>query len=692
MKRKTPVLLLSLLSSFLLPSCDQYLEGTIHFDLNGGAFPESFHFASLSGESGARIETEIPNPTREGYYFVGWRLQERDGTYSEINSYLDQQTGESYYRFPYGDVTLVAYFEPLMTLAFDLTEGAERNGTLVAPENASYYDATAGVLDGYTTMSIPSTIYLPTASADHLNFQYWYTRYPLVEVTDELGTTHFVEDTSSPEGVYRFDTGFEGSDGTSQGMSFPESEDGQLTLYASWTEDPSVTIHYNLDGVPDSSFQLAVGEDISQPLVERILQDIGIDLSQDGYKYYQDGAIDLRFAGAFLDAAFAKPFPFPSTDSAEGNREEVPISTENVDIYLDWNRKVDLTLDYGEGTLGGESSFHSEDYYVGDVLGADFAQQHRPTKENADFMGFTFQGTGFNLALDPLPETEDGVVTLLASYDDYPELTIVVDYPDSQLNITQESVAVRSGTDLSATIDETVQGLPTEGRESFSFSGIFYQQLQEDGSYGEKTRFSTPVMPTSDTIVTIEMGYKSVVRIHPMAGAYGETYQEFPLSDFVPGYETTRLFGSAFDPAEGTFVPENYDAAVLSPGVSSLEDVLVSGRTYFYEGVFTGADLSSALLPSGAQVSRDQAEVVDVYLKFTQSIDVTVHWEDGSRPDRTVTVLPGLGRSEFFRLVYGTDFDDSTIDVFYQDPSGELWTIDRTLPTVDCTLTLRPRA
>lgn len=695
MKRKVPVLLLTSFLSLLLPSCDQYVEGTIRFDLNGGSFPESFHFDSLSGEGGGRIETEIPDPVREGYYFVGWRLKERDGTYSAINAYLDQETGESYYRFPYGDVTLVAYFEPLMTIDFDLTLGKERGGELIAPENPSLYDSADAVLDGYTTMGIPSTIYLPTASAEHLNFEYWYTQYPLVEVTDDLGTTHFVEDTSKPQGEYRFDTGFEGQDGTSRSMAFPESPDGTLTLYASWVEDPQVTIHYGLEeygisDVPSSSFQLKVGEDIAAPLIAQIKSHVGIDLAADGYKYFRDEGVDLRFAGAFTDPECTKPFPFPSLDAEDG-RKDVPISTENVDIYLSWSEKVDLTLDYAGGKVGEETSFHSEEYYVGDVLGTDFALNHTPVKENAQFQGFTLDGTSFDLSFDPLPKTEDGTLTLLARYQDDPQLTIAVEYPDPSLSFAKEPLFVQAGADVSSILGEVLADLETEGEQAYSVAQIVYQQKGADGSYGEKTSFSPMIMPQEDALVTIEMGYKTILEIHPMAGAYGKAYDEFDLSSFLPDYETTRLYGSRYDAAQHAFVPETYGPEALYPGVNSLPGLLDPDRVYFYEGVYVDADLTQSLLSSGAEISQTEAQRVDVYLKFTQSIDVTLVFEDGSRPQETFTVLPAMRAEEFFKTACGADFDLSRWDVLYVEDEGQTTMIDEWIPSVDCTLTLRAR-
>jgi hypothetical protein len=55
-------------------------------------------------------------------------------------------------------------------------------------------------------------------------------------------------DTTKTMGEYRFDKAFAATDP----MSFPS---GQVTLYAKWEADPTVTLHFNLDGIEDVTFQ-----------------------------------------------------------------------------------------------------------------------------------------------------------------------------------------------------------------------------------------------------------------------------------------------------------------------------------------------------------------------------------------------------------------------------------------------------
>ena len=107
------------LSAFIalsfLSSCSQGLTGRIYFDLNGGVFLDnSFSTNYLSGQSGTPVKVNIPDPYKEGYYFVGWREKTKEGSYREINK-RRAEDGSAYYYYPYGSDTFYAYFEPLLS-------------------------------------------------------------------------------------------------------------------------------------------------------------------------------------------------------------------------------------------------------------------------------------------------------------------------------------------------------------------------------------------------------------------------------------------------------------------------------------------------------------------------------------------------------------------------------------------------
>ena len=170
MKRKASVVILSSVLSLSLFSCNnQSFSGTIVFDLNEGTFPSSFNKTSLVGKPGDRIDASIiPDPTREGYEFVGWRTLV--GDHYENISFQIGEDGKEYTWYPYGTATWYAYFEPQVQIHFDLTDGtSERNASLVAPvRGAESFDSANGLLNGYTSKVIPSTEYLPTATCSRV--------------------------------------------------------------------------------------------------------------------------------------------------------------------------------------------------------------------------------------------------------------------------------------------------------------------------------------------------------------------------------------------------------------------------------------------------------------------------------------------------------------------------------------------
>ena len=96
--------------STLLPACRAGVTGRIYFDLDGGVFTdESFSTEMLVGDAGTPVEIKIPDPVKEGYYFVGWREKNSDGSYRQISKKLTSDGTLSYF-YPYGNDTFYAYF------------------------------------------------------------------------------------------------------------------------------------------------------------------------------------------------------------------------------------------------------------------------------------------------------------------------------------------------------------------------------------------------------------------------------------------------------------------------------------------------------------------------------------------------------------------------------------------------------
>lgn len=676
MNRKIPAVLSASFLALSLMSCNQYIQGTIYFDLSDGHFPSNFTYSSIKGRSGSYIELDIPDPVKEGYYFVGWR--ERVGDSTKLTEFAPELVdGEEKYQYPFGTTTWVAYFEPLVTIDFNLTEGAEKDGALVAPVRDSEYDASTGTLQGYTTMSIPSTDYLPTATADHLNFQYWYTRYPLVGTEDEeTGVTRYSLDETKPLGKYPFSTGFSSSSLLSTGMAFPMDDDGTFTLYAEWTEDPTVSIHYNLGGVEDDVFQVAVGEDLSAAVVSAFEKKLGMNLDSEGYKYYGEDR-KYRFAGLYFDAALTSPFPIREAEDG------VPIEG-NVTLYAKWDEKVHLTLDYGGGTLDGQKSFESDDFYSGDVLGTAFADSHRPEKAEADFTGYTYDGALFRLETDALPLTEDRTVTLTATYSDYPSLTIVTDYPDDALDTSVDIGRIEAGTSIASLVEKAWTDLDDSAKtEGYALMKVLFRQKEGADSWTSDVVLGNMVMPQNDTVVTLQAGYKSVVTIHTLVGAYGQSYAEHALPD---SYETTRYFGSTLVEDDGDAVVHNdsYSESSLRYAEDRLD---IGGVAYLYDGMYVDEAMTEPLLPGAAVLSQEKAQEVAVYQKYTKAIHVAVVDEDGTSllDGDDLLCLPEAPVATIYDKIPG--FDPDTQKIYIHEDGRDYEVLK--LPTSDCTLIVK---
>ena len=112
--KRIPVAL-TILFSLSLISCGK-AKGRINFVLNGGSFVSpAFSTEYLEGTAGERIEVEIPDCKKEGYFFVGWMEKDKNGKYRAIDKRISDDGKDSYYFYPYGSTTLYAYFEPLVS-------------------------------------------------------------------------------------------------------------------------------------------------------------------------------------------------------------------------------------------------------------------------------------------------------------------------------------------------------------------------------------------------------------------------------------------------------------------------------------------------------------------------------------------------------------------------------------------------
>ncbi len=579
-----------------LSSCSNAYTGKIIFELEGGTFTdESFSTNYLVGEAGTPVRQEIPNPVKEGYFFVGWREKKKDGSYRVINKKLSEN-GQSYYYYPYGNDTFYAYFEPLVTIQFELGEEG-KECKLVAPkyESENFSNCT---LSGYASKEIASIDYLPSVDtlSSHLNFQYWYSKYPLSSSKDENNTTHYQLDTSKEEGVYQFDTAFV------NGMQF--LLDKTITLYPYFTPDPTITIHFNIDGMEDYAFQAK--DSIEEELETVLKSKLGIDytMAKDVY-YYPSDTKKKRFKGFYKNQELTQFF---SLDS--------PISTSNLDLYIKWDSKIQITLDYNGGSVDSKESEVIDTYYSNDLLGTEFLKAHTPTKENHSFKCFTLDDKEFNFQSEKLP-TED--ITLTAVYDEYPTLNLHYDFPTNFLgdDYTDEEYLIEPKKELSSFLD-AFKGKVNEDSLCFSY---FYTY----DSSGKKIDLFETEMPDANLDIYCRFDYRSKVIIHTYVNS-SSAYSE----------ETSLSLQAYFD--QGS-ISEN-DFPTLRDSYSK------DGEVYLYDGLYSDSSVTKkTAFPFSLASNHEDINTLDLYRKMTKSIILTFFYEGETTSDKKLHVIPN-GRME----------------------------------------------
>lgn len=648
-----------LLSS--LASCKTVISGHIDFVLEGGEFTDpDFQTSYLEGPAGTPIFVDIPDPVKEGYFFVGWREKDNNGAYREINKRL-YSDGKSYYYYPYGTDTFYAYFEPLTTLTFELGDEVSEASTLVAPVLGSSYFS-GNKLSGYASKSLPSTSYLPTAdgSADHLNFQYWYTEYPLVSSVDENDQKHYQIDTTQEKGEYRFDTSF-GTDS----MCFPIDSD--VTLYAAWTADPTITVYFNIDGIEPVSFQAK--DSIAEELTSLMNEKLGIDFDTeaDAY-YYPSDTKEKRFAGFYLDTEYKSLFALDS-----------PISDESFSLYLKWENQVDVTLDYDGGTYNGETSHTFSDiYYENDFLGSDLYDTYQPTKENASFLGYTLEGSSFSFDLDPLPGED---ITLKAIYQDYPTLTLKYDFPDDytgeNASLTDGTIRAKAGDSLTSYLSAFESQITDT---SLCFAGYYVLNASSD-----EVDFTPTSMPYDDTTYYLRLNYKKPISI--------ETYYN-PSSDYVALSDSgtySGYFGTSIAD-DGTVTQDLLQESTFS---GYTDAITVGDSTYLYDGTYyDSAFTNEVYFPLYGESSHSVISTLSLYRKMTKAITLSFYdYDTRTSLDKSLLVLPGHLLSEYdtaLTSLLGSGYSETYSLIAEIDGSEvEIKTI---LPSVDTIIYLKTKA
>ena len=605
MKHKEIFLLTSVLLMSPLASCRSFVNGRINFDLDGGIFTEdAFQTTYIEGQAGTPIKITIPDPVKDGYYFVGWREKDSSGAYRVINKRLASD-GNSYFYYPYGSDTFYAYFEPLTTLTFHLGDD-HSEATLVAPENgaASFQ---GNVLSGYASKEIPNANYLPTAEdkEGHSHFQYWYTEYPLAASTDSNSQKHYSLDTSGTRGQYRFDESF-GNDS----MAFPM--DTNLDLYAYWKEDPTITVYMGIEGIESYTFQ-AEGS-IETELTAMMKEKFGIDYSVSASNYYYtypETGKKYRFAGFYLDSEYKSLFALTS-----------PIADSNISLYLKWDVAINVTFDYNGGTLNGETSHTIENiYFSGDFLGSSLLTTYTPTKEDGTFTHYALNDKTFSFENDALP-AED--VTLVAQYEAKKKLLISFDYPTSYTGEKQADVTYYFDD------GESIVTSLASAKALVTDTDLLFRDTEIEDSSGNRVSNPYTYMPDKDLTVYSVYDYNSKVKISTYYNPSGD-YEEYASSAFEADGFTVDASGN---------ITTN---SITLASFHGIEDALtVDSVTYLYDGAYSDTALTSPIIfPLVGEMSHSEMQVIQGYRKMTKAVTLTFY-NYADRDSETKTSLGSL--------------------------------------------------
>lgn len=615
------VLLCSLLA-LTLASCSGsslgQVTGTIRFELNGGVIQDKGFDKNtvLTGIAGQPIKTGFPeNVTKDNSYFVGW-MEIVNGKYSAVSKHQYTEsdgTVNEYYFYPYGEDTLYAYFEDLVTINFHLDSGE----SYVAPELSSTdFSMTTGQLSGYVNKEISSTKFLPTATAEDKTFSYWYSEYPLVKVENtETGISHYSVNKLGEKGEYRFDTAFE------SGMVFV---DGSIDLYAKWDLYPEVTLHYGLDATASSSFRAKEGTEIKDDILAQIKTDLGIEYSDDGL-YYPASSKDYKLDNIYSDSARTKEL-----------RLDITMGSEDIDIYFKWNKKISVSFDFGEGTATSTDALvgYSEETLT-------IPDSYIPTIDNGTFVNWTLDGEIFTSGETLLP-TKD--CTLTAVYEENPILKLRYAYPSSYTGTRLEDAELQleAGTSIASQLS-TFKNALIESDDTLV--AIEYFTLD---AVNNETTFNLDVMPEDDTVVYLNVGMKEKVTVKTyLASATALT----GVNDIVKYFS-----------AEETYFEEEFGGSEFTA------DMTISGRTYIYEGIYSDAALENRIFTPGNQGSTsDHLESrveTTIYRKMTRAIKLDFIKSDGTAIGSCYVVPNAKVEDYLSRIVavVGRDYTKLTID------------------------------
>ncbi|MFA6829184.1 MAG: InlB B-repeat-containing protein [Bacilli bacterium] len=599
MKRLSAKSLIALpLLSLVLTGCQTEQKGKIIFEKNGGTFTNtSFETNYLEGVSGSPIKTAFPGAAKDGYYFVGWREKDSQGNYRAITKLVNEDN-EEYYYYPYGTDTLYAYFEPLATINFDLNC---TDGTLVEPKlgETGDFSLTDKKLSGYINKDIASVDYLPTATCEHKSFEYWYIDYPLAKVEEaEGGIEYYTVDSSKEQGEYRFDQAFESMDS----MTFVSGTD--FTLHAKWEEDPTVTIHFNLDGIEDYKYQ-ARNETLQAGICAGLEERLSVKYPTDGSGIFYN---NKKLGGIFFDEelsnlAFLNNLVFDT----------------DIDLYLKWSDKLSVTFDPNGGTINGNSQAVelTGNYYFGDVIPESVLDDYLPTKEDSTFVEYDVNGERFDFGKTTLAED----IILVAAWDINPVLTLKCDYP-SDYTGTKVSDSViksfKSGDDITAALDSFKDKITDD-----SLVVLGYSYIDENN---ESKAYNSLLMSEDSLVLHLAIKEKAKLTVSTYSAA---NTQLAGVNDIVGYYADSDIIS----------------ADTLSDNFKN--DLTVSELTYIYDGLYSDKALTSSISQTVGSVSSLSRPTMSLYRKMTKAIKLSFKKAADSSDIGSCYVIPSSEYRKF---------------------------------------------
>lgn len=232
-------------------------------------------------EKGAKVTEPSAKPTRDGYAFKGWYT---DAAATEANKYSFDTAVNS-------DLTLYAGWSAKYNVTFDLNytgaaspekstviDGEKVAEPTTKPTRTDYYftgwytgSGAAAKYDFDTAVTGNLTLYAGWAANPVVTFDYNYTGAPVAATVKVEKDQPVSAPTTEPTRTDYYFTGWYTDATITDGneYNFGTAVTGDITLYAGWHANPTVTFDLNYDDAADPTVvKLGKGEKATEPATE----------------------------------------------------------------------------------------------------------------------------------------------------------------------------------------------------------------------------------------------------------------------------------------------------------------------------------------------------------------------------------------------------------------------------------------